>query len=186
MPFQVPENDRDISLAYLLLRATLGINILTHGAARILSGPAHFASILAQSFHATPLPGSLVVWFAYALPWMEAAIGILVLLGLFTRISIAAGALLILVLTIGAGLRQAWEITGLQLIYAAVYAMLLTFRSANHYSADALIQDALYLRALSAECSSGCSCESRLFAQDKEHDTPNPLNATPNSYGGDR
>ncbi|MGC1298079.1 MAG: DoxX family protein [Alloacidobacterium sp.] len=147
MTFQVPENGRDISLAYLLVRATLGINVLTHGVVRILSGPEHFASMLGQAFYATPLPQWLVVCFGYSLPWIEAVIGIFVLFGLFTRFFLAAGALLILVLTVGAGLRQDWDITGLQLIYAAVYAMLIAFSSANHYSIDSL-----YERITTAPC----------------------------------
>jgi thiosulfate dehydrogenase (quinone) large subunit len=169
MPFQTPENDRDISLAYLLLRATLGINILIHGVARILGGPEHFASMLAQAFHSTPLPESLVVWFAYSLPWIEAAIGIFVLLGLFTRFSLAAGALLILVLTFGTALRQDWEVAGLQLIYAAVYAMLLAFSSFNRYSVDTLIHAVLREHISTVSCSSGCSCgrsNSRLNRED--------------------
>jgi thiosulfate dehydrogenase (quinone) large subunit len=157
MTFQVPENGRDISLAYLLLRATLGINILTHGVVRILSGPEHFASMLGQAFHATPLPEWLVVWFGYSLPWIEAIIGIFVLFGLLTRFFLAAGAILILILTVGAGLRLDWEITGLQVIYAAVYAMLLAFSSANHYSIDNL-----YERITTAPSLSACACENRL------------------------
>jgi thiosulfate dehydrogenase (quinone) large subunit len=160
MTFQVPENGRDISLAYLLVRATLGINVLTHGVVRILSGPEHFASMLGQAFYATPLPQWLVVCFGYSLPWIEAIIGIFVLFGLFTRFFLAAGALLILVLTVGTGLRQDWDITGLQLIYAAVYAavyaMLIAFSSANHYSIDSL-----YERITTASCLSGCPCENR-------------------------
>lgn len=128
----------DVSLAYLFLRATLGINILIHGITRILSRPGQFASMLAQAFHATPLPQPIVLGFAYSLPWIESAIGILVLAGLFTRFALSAGALLILVLTFGTTLHQDWETAGLQLIYAAVYAGLLASRSANHYSADTL------------------------------------------------
>ena len=157
MTFQLPENDRDISLAYLLLRLTLGINILIHGVARIISGPEHFASMLGQTFHATPLPQWFVVCFGYSLPWIEAVIGIFALFGLFTRFFLAAGALLILVLTVGAGLRQDWEITGLQLIYATVYAMLLAFSSANHYSIDSW-----YERITTARCLPGCLCENML------------------------
>ncbi len=156
MTLQVPENNRDISLAYLLLRATLGINILTHGVARILSGPGHFASMLGQAFHATPLPEWFVVWFGYSLPWIEAIIGTFILFGLLTRFFLTAGAILILVLTVGAGLQQNWEITGLQLIYAAVYAILLAFSSADRYSIDNF-----YERMTTATCLPGCSCENR-------------------------
>lgn len=156
MTIEVPENRRDISLAYLLLRATLGVNILIHGVVRILSGPEHFASMLGQAFHATPLPEFLVVWFGRSLPWIEAIIGIFVLLGLFTRFFLTAGALLILILTFGTALSQNWEVAGLQLIYAVVYAILLAFSNANRYSFDNL-----YERITTSPRLSGCSGEDR-------------------------
>lgn len=130
----------DLSLAYLLLRATLGVNIFLHGAARILSGQGNFVSTLAQQFHAAPLPHSLVVAFGYALPWAEATIGLLILIGLFTRVALILGALLILVLTFGSSLLQDWQIVGLQLIYAIVYAILLAFLDSNRFSLDALLR----------------------------------------------
>lgn len=139
MPLQDPAKASDLSLAYLLLRATLGVNILLHGVARLLSGPGHFVSTLAQQFHSAPLPQSLVVAFGYSLPWIEAVLGPLVLIGLFTRVALTLGALLILVLTLGTGLLQNWQVAGLQLIYAAVYAALLAFLSANRFSVDAFI-----------------------------------------------
>jgi thiosulfate dehydrogenase [quinone] large subunit len=156
MTFQAPNNGRDISLGYLLIRATLGTNILTHGVALIISGPEHFGSMLGQTFRATPLPEWFVVWFGYSLPWIEAIIGLFILFGLLTRFFLAAGALLILVLTFGAGLQQNWEIAGLELIYAAVYGILLAFSGANHYSIDNL-----YERITTAPSLSGCSCENR-------------------------
>jgi thiosulfate dehydrogenase (quinone) large subunit len=139
MPLQDSAKDPDLSLAYLFLRATLGVNIMLHGVSRLLSGPGHFVSTLAQQFHSTPLPQPLVVAFAYSLPWVEAVLGLLVLIGLFTRVALSLGALLILVLTFGSTLLQNWDVAGLQLIYAAVYAALLAFLSANRFSIDALI-----------------------------------------------
>jgi len=136
MPLQ---KTSDLSLAYLLLRATLGVNILMHGVSRILSGQGHFASMLIQQFHAAPLPQSLVEAFAYALPWLEAVLGLLVLVGLFTRAALILGALLILVLTFGSSLLQDWQVVGLQLIYAIVYAALLAFLNANRFSVDSLL-----------------------------------------------
>ena len=130
----------DGDLAYLLLRATIGMNILGHGLARIFSGPDQFASTLAASFRSTPLAAALVIQFASALPWIEGTIGLLVLIGLFNRLALSAGAALIIILTFGATLHQDWDSAGLQLIYAAVYAALLALSNRNAYSADALIQ----------------------------------------------
>jgi thiosulfate dehydrogenase (quinone) large subunit len=135
---QSPENDA--AFAYLLLRATLGVNILIHGASRILIGPAKFVAVLAQQFHATPLPAPMVAAFAYMLPWAEAVVGAFVLLGLFSRLALRAGAALILVLTVGSTLAQDWIAAGWQLVYALVYAALLAFLRANQYSLDAWLR----------------------------------------------
>ena len=56
-----------------------------------------------------------------------------------TDAHLIGGSLLILILTFGSALVQDWEIAGLQLIYALVYAVLLFLLSYNEYSADAVI-----------------------------------------------
>jgi thiosulfate dehydrogenase (quinone) large subunit len=136
--------NKDGALAYLFLWATLGLNILFHGVSRILTGPAAFAANLVEQFHATPLPLGVVSAFGHALPWIEAVIGLLVLLGLTTRHALCAGALLIFALTFGSTLHQDWNVAGLQLIYAVVYAVLLAFRSENAYSIDSLWRPKAY------------------------------------------
>jgi hypothetical protein len=52
----LPVLKADVTLACFLLRAALGINILMHGAARILSGPGPFAASLSHTFRDTLLP----------------------------------------------------------------------------------------------------------------------------------
>jgi thiosulfate dehydrogenase [quinone] large subunit len=130
---------RDYSLAYALLRATLGVNIAMHGISRILAGVGGFAAGLEKQFAATPLPHFAVAAFAHALPWAEAIIGLLILFGVATRVALVLGALLILVLTFGTNLHQDWNVAGLQLIYAVVYALLIAFRSYNAFSLDRLL-----------------------------------------------
>jgi thiosulfate dehydrogenase [quinone] large subunit len=136
----MPLDNRDLSLAYFLLRATLGVNILLHGVARLVSGPGQFTATLIHEYQATPLPHPLVVAFASTLPWAEAFLGLFLLIGLFTRIALTLGALLILLLTFGTCLLQKWQVAGDQLIYAAVYAALLAFVSGDRFSIDALRQ----------------------------------------------
>ena len=77
--------------------------------------------------------------FAAALPWTEATIGLLLLLGLFTRFALVAGSLEMIVLMVGITLAQNWEVAGIQLIYCAIYFVLLTHRGRNFYSLDTLI-----------------------------------------------
>jgi thiosulfate dehydrogenase [quinone] large subunit len=130
---------RGPALAFLLLRLTLGLNICMHGVSRIAAGPATFANSLIPMFQKTPLPVWSVRAFGLALPWAEAILGFLLLLGLYTRLALVIGSLLILVLTFGTALRQDWSTAGVQLIYAAVYAALLALDCWNDYSLDRLL-----------------------------------------------
>jgi thiosulfate dehydrogenase (quinone) large subunit len=127
------------ALAFLLLRLTLGINICMHGVSRIAAGPATFANSLVSIFQNTPLPVWSVHIFGLILPWAEAILGVLLLMGLWTLPALVCGALLILVLTFGTTLRQDWNTAGIQLIYAAVYAALLALNRWNDYSLDRLL-----------------------------------------------
>lgn len=138
MPILAEQRSSDARLGYSLLRATLGINIFLHGLSRILAGPATFAGALIPMFRQTLLPSGLVFTYGLSLPWIEAILGLLLCLGLWTRQALVLGSLLILSLTFGATLRQDWESAGLQLIYAAVYAALLAFLAYNRYSLDEL------------------------------------------------
>jgi thiosulfate dehydrogenase [quinone] large subunit len=133
---EVTDQQLDRRLAYALLRAIIGVNLAVHGISRLLAGPHAFATSLVAMFHATPLPAWSVLSFGLALPRVEAALGLLILLGLATRFTLIAASLTILVLTFGTTLRQDWQSAGLQLIYAAIYAALLAFRHENAYSLD--------------------------------------------------
>jgi thiosulfate dehydrogenase (quinone) large subunit len=135
----VPANGKNMALAYALLRATLGLNIFFHGVSRIVQGPAVFASTLVPMFLRTPLPVGFVYDFGLVLPWVEATLGFLLLIGLRARFALIAGALLILILTFGTSLRQDWATAALQLTYAAVYAALLAFHDRDVFSVDGLM-----------------------------------------------
>jgi thiosulfate dehydrogenase (quinone) large subunit len=127
------------ALAFLLLRLTLGLNICMHGVSRFAVGPAAFADSLAPMFQKTPLPAWSVHLFGLILPWTEAILGFLLFIGLFTRLALVSGSLLIMVLMFGTTLRQDWSIASIQLIYAAVYAALLALDRWNDYSLDRLL-----------------------------------------------
>jgi thiosulfate dehydrogenase [quinone] large subunit len=135
-PNEAADVQADRRLAYALLRAIIGVNLAIHGISRLLAGPHAFAASLAGTFHAIFLPATSVMFFGLLLPWVEAALGLLILFGLATRFALIAASFTILVLTFGSTLRQDWESAGLQLIYAAIYAALLAFRRENAYSVD--------------------------------------------------
>jgi uncharacterized membrane protein YphA (DoxX/SURF4 family) len=135
-----PQDSRallDRRLAYLLLRLTLGINILLHGAVRLPALGA-FAAGMVQQFADTPLPAMAVRLFGLVLPFMETAIGLLLIVGLWTRWTLVAGGLLIVALVFGTALRSDWETLGIQMLYAIIYYLLLAARTYNYFALDTL------------------------------------------------
>jgi thiosulfate dehydrogenase [quinone] large subunit len=127
----------DERLAYALLRAVVGINLLMHGVSRTIAGSGEFAAKLVMQFEHAPLPAWSIWAFGLTLPSIEGILGILLLIGLRTRASLIAASLLIMVLTFGSALLQDWSAAGTQLTYAAVYAALLFLRRHNGWSVDA-------------------------------------------------
>ena len=131
-----PRRPDDSSLAYALLRITLGLNIFMHGTSRLLAGISNFVSGMIKMFQSTVLPTAVVVPFGYALPWLEAGLGFLIIVGFRTREALVAGSLLMLALTFGTALRQDWDVAGVQLLYSAVYAALIATLRYNRLSLD--------------------------------------------------
>ena len=80
----------DKSLAYALLRISLGVNFAGHGLIRIHNGVAAFAQTTAEHLAKSPLPPSLTYAFSYAIPFIEAILGLTLILGVFTRASLIA------------------------------------------------------------------------------------------------
>jgi uncharacterized membrane protein YphA (DoxX/SURF4 family) len=79
--------------SYAVLRFTLGTSFLFHSVARFVSGWSNFADQMVQSFHNTFLPDFMVRPFALSVPPVEAVLGALLCLGLFTRWTLIAGGL---------------------------------------------------------------------------------------------
>ena len=129
----------DKFIAYAFLRIVFGVDIFFHGISRLMGDHLAFFAYLSQQMAKAPLPKWIVPPFAAALPWTEAAIGLLLLLGLFTRFALVAGSLEMIVLMAGITLAQNWEVAGIQLIYCFIYFLLLTHRGRNFYSLDTLI-----------------------------------------------
>lgn len=126
----------DERIAYALLRAVVGMNLMMHGVARIVAGPQKFAAKLLEQFAQAPLPGWSVWGFASMLPIVEGILGLLLLIGLRTRAVLIASSFLILVLTFGSTLVQDWSAAGTQLLYALVYSLLLFLRRYDGWSVD--------------------------------------------------
>ena len=137
---QAEDNWRsDASIAYAILRLTLGVNIGLRGVVRIAHGPAAFAQGIVKQMEATILPPSAVYAFAFSLVWVESAIGILLILGLQTRLALIVGGVMMTLLTFGTMQIENFQNAWLQLTYALVFFVVLALRSWNLISLDALI-----------------------------------------------
>lgn len=131
----------DRKLAYVVFRLSLGINLLIHGAGRVLGpGVDAFSSKTTAEFASTPLPAGLVHAFLTVLPFAEFILGSLITLGLFTRLALVLGGLLITALIVGTALRSDWTTVGIQMIYAITYYLLMLNRADNAISLDGLFR----------------------------------------------
>ena len=129
----------DAVIAYTILRVSFGANIMLHGVSRIVMGHAAFLAYLTHYFEkASYVPVSMLSLFATVQPWVELILGLLLMIGLATRFSLIAGALVIMCLVFGTNLAQDWLVSGLQLIYAFLYYYLLVHLDQNRYSIDGL------------------------------------------------
>ena len=133
--------DVDRALGVLMLRATLGLNILLHGVTRTITGSlAAFVNNTATQFQNTPLPQWQVRAFATAIPFCEIVIGVMLLLGLATRWTLLAGSLLMLGLVFGTALRADWTLLELQMFYVLLYFILFMCRRYDVFSVKTLLR----------------------------------------------
>jgi thiosulfate dehydrogenase [quinone] large subunit len=106
----------------------MGVNFVFHSYTRWLDLQ-HFVTQTVTQFAATPLPAWSVRVVAFAIPFWEPVVGVLLVLGLWTRAALVAGAALIAVIVLGTALRADYPVVTQQLIYALYFFVLLLFRA---------------------------------------------------------
>jgi len=126
----------DKSLAYALLRIAFGVNFTGHGLIRIYNGVGPFAATTAEHLAKSPLPHGVTLAFIYAIPFLEAVLGLTLILGVFTRIALVSGAVFMMALTIGVTSNQQWDVASQQLIYSAIFFLLLYLIEHNALALD--------------------------------------------------
>lgn len=121
--------------SFLILRLAVAASMLGHGLVRLpkLNG---FSNWMVSSFEKSMLPSALVTPFSYILPIAEFVIGLLLVIGLFTRVSLIAGGFMMVILIFGSALVENWEAMPSQFIHAAFFAVLLSFLQHNTYAVD--------------------------------------------------
>jgi thiosulfate dehydrogenase (quinone) large subunit len=125
--------------SFLLLRLAVAISMFGHGLVR-LPKLATFSNVMIGSFENSMLPKFIVTPFSYILPIAEFAIGLLLILGLFTKPSLIAGGIVMLALLFGTSMIENWEAIPSQLIHVAFFALLLHFIGYNSWAIDTLIK----------------------------------------------
>lgn len=125
--------------SFLLLRIAIAISMFGHGLVR-LPKLTTFSNWMVSSFEKSILPKIIVLPFSYILPIAEFSIGTLLLLGLFTKPSLIAGAIVMLILLFGTSMIENWEAVPSQLIHIAFFALLLHFIQHNSWAVDTLLK----------------------------------------------
>ncbi len=134
---------RDLPVAYLLLRLTMGIHMIAHGGVRLpILG--QFAAETRKAFAGVNLlglpffPDWLVNIICYAIPPVEFVIGILLMVGFKTRPASIVGNILMLILMFGTVAQKNFSVAHLMWFYVVTFAALGALNFADRYSLDAV------------------------------------------------
>lgn len=116
------------SVAGFLLRLALGVLFLFAAIGKFAGpGPTEFATWILQEFEATYLPRFLVVPYAYTLPYVEFLLGVVLILGVFTKVSLILAALTLISLAFGKMVQQDHATVADNLNYVLMAAVALWF-----------------------------------------------------------
>lgn len=126
------------TIAYLLARLAIGTSMFGHGLVRLPKLEA-FSNWMVGSFAKSMLPAALVMPFSYLLPILEFTIGVLLIIGLFTRTALIAGCLLMIILIFGSSTLENWDAIPSQLIHIAFFAVLVNYLPGNTWAVDNVI-----------------------------------------------
>jgi thiosulfate dehydrogenase [quinone] large subunit len=125
----------DVAIAYLLLRILIGVNYFNHGFTRIFNIPG-FVEETVKTLEPSYFPEFLVRINSFLVPPVELIVGILITVGLFTRGSLIATFILMIILKLGVTSIQNWGAATSMLSYGLVLFILLAGVGFNIYSID--------------------------------------------------
>ncbi|WGV28125.1 DoxX family protein [Halotia branconii] len=128
---------KDIAIAYLLLRILIGVNYFNHGFTRIFNIPG-FVENTVKQLENSYFPEFLVRINSYLVPPVELIVGVLITVGLATRSALIATFILMIILKMGVTSIQNWGAATSMLSYGIVLFILLAANSFNIYSLDHL------------------------------------------------
>jgi len=124
---------------FLLLRLAIGMSMFGHGFVRVLK-LAKFSEWMLGKYENSMLPVALVKPFSYALPIIELVIGVLIIIGLFTKQALFIGGITMIILIFGSCMVEEWGAITSQLLHTFFFAVLLSFMNYNSYAIDNLLK----------------------------------------------
>ena len=126
------------SIIMLLMRLAVGMIFWTAGLQHLGTGIGEFVRNLLVQFAGTILPPFLIASFGYILPFLETIVGLLLLIGLFTRLAFIAAAILFLNLVWGPFLIAQTDVASQNAVFFLISILGLRWSEAqlNHYSLD--------------------------------------------------
>ncbi|PLK43223.1 DoxX family protein [Emticicia sp. TH156] len=123
------------SSTFLLLRLAVGMSMFGHGFVRVFK-LAKFSEWMLGKYENSLLPAALVKPFSYALPIIELVIGVLIIIGLFTRQALLVGGITMVILIFGSCMIEDWGGIPSQMIHTFFFALLLSNLNHNSYAVD--------------------------------------------------
>jgi len=127
------------ALAYLILRFSLGVDMFMHYIVRQWGVSQDFVPVTEKLFVGNLLPMSWVHYFLTFLPYFEGVLGVLLLLGLWSRVAITTEGALVTVLLFGTAIRSDWTVVSHQMIYLLFVFFLLAVEEWDYFSVDAYL-----------------------------------------------
>lgn len=108
---------KDFKTAFFFLRLPLAISLLGHGLVR-LPKLQTFSDWMVISMEKSAIPTALLVPFSYALPFIEATLGILLLVGFKIKYMLYATLVLMSILIFGSTSIENWSAIEAQLLHS--------------------------------------------------------------------
>ena len=130
---------------YLMARLPIAVSMLGHGLDRIPKLQV-FSDQMVSQFSKSIIPIKLVSAFSMVLPFVELGLGILLILGLFTRFACVVGLIGMLALILGSCLIEQWDNVFSQTLYSLYFVMLYYYAFYNRYSFDRLLGRVQYAK----------------------------------------
>lgn len=125
----------------LLLRLMLGVLLLFAGLNKFLAGyGAVTSSMVRQFLEETWLPAVLLYPYVYVLPFVEVALGLLLMVGLLSRPMLLVAGLLLISLAFGKMLTRDHVTVANNANYVLLAAAAYCFTRENPYSLDAVLK----------------------------------------------